>query len=245
MATYNGSFTRPINAYHRNTSLLLQFILVEFMTSYEECQKLAGLCHLKPMPLPPASDLPPDYSALQHQIGLSLTRLVGTPPGAERLVAWNFGEGLLAKLKAYCMLFAQQSERDEKELLGMQHYTDKAWQSGLQAQAHFAALEEARPQLLAALDKMFQSMQRLAKHVARVVALFRDDENIVFFVLRHHKRFENLYPPRFISKLLARMFPKGSRELKQFLHAKYAERGFTNMLPSIDTQIAELEAATL
>lgn len=240
MAFYTGIFTRPVNAYHRNSSLLLQFILFEFITAYAESQKLAELCHLKPSPLPVANEWNELPDTRQSQINAAFSKLVGVSTGQERLVVWHFEEGLLSKLKSYCLLFSQ-NERDEKELLGMQHYIDKATQHGLHAKTLLHS-EEARPQFLSALEKMNQSMQRFAKHIARVLTKFREDENILFFLLRYRIQLESVYSPRFVAKLLFRMYPKGLRELQQLIKTKYTKRGFTNISTHIDAYISELEA---
>jgi hypothetical protein len=130
----------------------------------------------------------------------------------------------------------------------MHHYIDKAWQQGVQAKillnnSELNNSEEDRPQFLAALEKMNQSIQRFAKQMARILLQFREDENIIFFLLRHRTELETVYSPRFLNKLLLRMYPKGLCELKQLLKAKYNNRGFTNISSGIDAHFAELEAA--
>jgi hypothetical protein len=247
MVVYTGIFARPVNAYYRNSSLLLQFILSEFIATFTESQKLAELCHLKPSPLPVAHDRTQQAAACQSQIKAAFSRLVGSN-SCERLIAWHFEEGMLSKLKTYCILFSQNNERDEKELLCMHHYIDKAWQQGVQAKillnnSELNNSEEDRPQFLAALEKMNQSIQRFAKQMARILLQFREDENIIFFLLRHRTELETVYSPRFLNKLLLRMYPKGLCELKQLLKAKYNNRGFTNISSGIDAHFAELEAA--
>lgn len=243
MTSHAGISARHVNTYHQSTSLLFQFILVEFAESYAEIQRLDRLCTRTPAPLPDNEASCRQTEDTQRQIEMSLAKLVGSTRDYMRLFSWNFSEGLVAKLKTYCALFLQNSDSDEKELIALQHYADKIWMGCLQAIDAIHENPQEQAALLAALEKANAAMQRFAKLISRLIQQFREDENVIFYVVRHHQLFDKLYGYRFVFKLLGKIFPKGLRETHQFLIKKYTARGFENLLPAIQVHINEIEAA--
>lgn len=240
-----GISARHVNSYHQNNSLLFQFILAEFLEAFTEIQRLDALCCRVPTPLP--SD---ELSCRQaennlHLIQPILTKLVGSTRDYMRLFSWNYSEGLLSKLRTYCALFLQNADTDEKELIAIQHYADKIWQNCLQAVDALNDVPQDRPQLFASLEKSSSAMQRFAKLITRLIHQFRNDENVMFYILRNHKTFDQLYGNRYVIKLFSKIYPKGIKEVQLLLIKKYSDRGFENMLPSIYATTAEVEASSL
>jgi len=244
MTPYTGLAARHVNSYHQSSSLLFQFILLEFIEACTEIHRLDSLRHR------PLSSLSPD-GAVGHQaaessfhlIEKSLTKLAGSPKDHMRLFSWNFSEGLLSKLRSYCILFLQNDDTNEKELIAIQHYVDKIWQACVQAMEAIQENPQERPILLIALDKAHAAMQRLAKLITRLIYQFRDDENVIFYVLRHHQIFDQLYGQRFTAKLLGKIYPKGLKEVHLLLTKKYQQRGFDHLMSVIAAFIKEVEAS--
>lgn len=245
MTLYAGISARHVNSYHQNNSLLFQFILVEFIETFTEIQRLDSLCSRTPSP--PSSE---ETSSQQinedfHSIEEILIKLVGSTKDYKRLFSWNFSEGLLAKLRTYCGLFLQNADTDEKELIAIQHYADKIWNHSLQAIDAIQSLPQDRAAVLTAIEKTSAAMQRFAKLIARLVHQFRADENVIFYILRHHKTFDKLYGNRFTIKLFSRLYSKGLQEAHNLLVNKYSNRGFDNVLPAIYAATTEIEASAL
>lgn len=243
MTHHTGIAARHVNSYHHSNSLLFQFILLEFLEAYNEIRQLDAIRCGNDSPMR-ASESCCRQDPPHHLVSLALTKLVGSPKDYMRLFSWNFSEGLLAKLRSYCALFLQNADVNEKELIAIQHYTDKIWQACMQATDIVHETPQDRPILMLALDKASGAMQRLAKLIARLIHQFRDDENVIFYVLRHHEVFDKLYGHRFMHKLIHKIYPKGLNEVRVFLVKKYQERGFDNLLPVIDTTIKEIEASS-
>ena len=243
MTLYAGISARHVNSYHVSNSLLFQFILSEFIEAFVEIKKIDKMCsRTDQTALAISSDSNSselDYPAIKT----SLRLLAGATKDYMRLFSWNFSEGILTKLKTYCSLFLENSISSEKDFIAIQHYSEKVWQGCLQA---IDALEEVpidRAAMLSAIDKASSAMHRFAKQLARLCHQFRDDENVIFFILRHHSLLDSLYGPRFTSKLLSKMFPKGLREVQHFLITRYAQRGFTVVEAPIRSLSAEIEAS--
>jgi hypothetical protein len=239
-----GLPTRHFNAYHQSNSLLFQFILSEFLIAYREIQALDSLCK-REHPMALNATVLRKEQEIFHTMETILAKLVGSTREYMRLFSWNFIDGVVSKLKNYCALFSQNADTDEKEPLAMQHYADKAWLYCLQGMDALRDTPNAHPALCHSLEKGLGAMHRLARLIARVIPQFRDDENVVFFVLRHKDKFDKVYGTKFVTKLFCRMYPKGLKEVQYFLSQKYAGRGFENLMPIIHKKISELETANL
>jgi len=222
-------------------SLLFQFILGEFLESYELTQQLDILCNRKQTPL--GSQQVMDREENLSQVEVILSKLVGSARDYMRLFSWNFTDGALQKLKMYCSLFLQHVDTDEKELIALQHYADKIWQSYLNALDTLREDPKDRHAFLANIDKASSAMNRFSKLISRLIHQFRDDENVIFFVLRNRVQFDKLYGNRFVARLFLKLYPKGFREIQLFLLKKYSERGFDNLLFTISSKMSELEAS--
>ena len=223
VAPQNGLPARNFIAYHQNDSLLFQFILSEFLEVFLETQALAKKLHS------------------QEEILRVLTKLVGSSQDM-RLFSWNHLSGQLAKLKNYCSLFLQNADSHEKEPIALQYNADKAWIYCLEALDLIHQTSPDHTASLTAIEKACSSLQRFARLIVRLLPQFRDDENVIFFVLRHHEKFDALYGSKFINRLFYRMYPKGPKEAGFFLTQKYLHRGFDNLLPLVASKISELES---
>lgn len=239
MTSHTDVSARHMNAYHHNNSLLFQFIIVEFIECFEEIQHLDVIHNRK---IDPPATLMEDQKQLTEQ---ALARLVGSTRDYMRIFSWNFGEGILAKLKTYCALFLQNAPHDEKEIIALQHYADRLWQACMQAMDTLHGGPSQRTAFLQAIDKAITGINRMSKLIARIIPQFRDDENVVFCILRHKERFDKLYGGRFVFKLLSKMYAKGLPEAQNFISKRYTERGFNNLLPIIAAKMAEIENAAL
>lgn len=244
MALNTGITSGNVNSYHTNSSLLFQFILAEFIAAFAEIKKLERLCSLQQSRLSPSEDN--TRPLLDHeQVAASLTVLAGSAKDYMRIFSWNFSEGLLTKLKTYCSLLLQNGGESEKDYMAIQHYAEKVWQGCLQALDAIRESPVERATVAAAVEKASAAMHRFAKQVARLVHQFKDDENVIFFVVRNHKILDSLYGNRFTFKLLNKLYSKGHREAQQLLISRYTERRFNNVLNKIKCCIAEIEVSVL
>ena len=215
---------------HKNSSLLFQFILSEFIEAFDEIQTLNSLVR--------------QVSPRRENVQQLLQKLLGSFKGGIRYFPWNFADGLLHKLQTYCILLHENNEHYEKELIAIQHYLEKVRAACSSALDILNRNMQEVPDLSTAIEKASLSMQRLSKLMARLMQQFREDENVLFFILRHKIHFDKLYGSRFVFKLLTRMYPKGLEEMRQHLAKNYARRGFENVLDPVNLLISELEASS-
>lgn len=236
---------RHVNAYHHDNGLLLQFILTEFIEACEEIAKLEVICQQRLPTSFPIQLHPMESEILQQQIEASLALLTGSARNHMGLLSGGSAEGSLGKLKIYSNLFNQNLENSEKYHLTILELTEKIWLGCLRAIA--AWYEDAVDHTLfsSSIEKISADMRRLAKLIAKAISSFSCDENVIFFVIRYRTRLDHIYGPRFVRKLLTRLYPKGLKGAQQFLTAKYTERGFDHILPLLAKNFEEIESKAL
>lgn len=232
-----------LNTYHHNNSLLFQFILNEFLLTYREVKTLH---HLTAPLKASAKKANGDFNAIVQTI----VQLSGPTHHYMRLFSWNIDAGMLGKLKNYCAFFSHNADYEDKTLLSMHNYADKAWILCLQSmetlraiQAESKASAAQRAELYAMLDKLNLYMHRIARLIGQASLQFSDDENVIYYLLRHHKQLDALLGKGYTGKLLKKMYPKGVQEVGRFLMKRYTSRGFENLLPEISAKISELATA--
>lgn len=221
-----------LNNYHKSDSLIFQFILSEFIASYREISAIHRFAN---------EEITEDTYNFNFASSLKacLQKLSYSPPSHIRAFSSNV-EGILAKLKNYCAHFSK--DKNFKESQELHRYVHEAWLSCLQS---IEILDSASPKNLdRTLGKIVGDMRRFARVTAKLMQKFRWDENVVFFMLNHHKQLDELYGQQFVFKQLSRMFAKGIDGAAQFLQNRYIARGFNKLLPTIKMKLTELETTT-
>lgn len=232
MTTQTVMSARQFNIYHHDDGLLFQFILAEFIEAYQEIIRLGEILN----------DL--EEPAKKEAIEESWSKLVGCSNESMRFITWNLSNGTLIKLKNYCTLFVQNNSAGNKEAMALVHYADKAWLTSLQGLEFIKELPRTRTELRELIEKIRTTLNRFSKLIVRMFFHFREDENVIFFLVRNYQPFDNLHGAKFVSKLLGRLYPKGCQEARQFIETRYRERGFENMLSIIDKLFTELNASS-
>jgi len=69
---------------------------------------------------------------------------------------------------------------------------------------------------------------------------FRDDENVLFFLLRHQAEFDHVYSASMVSKTLETLFAEGLGAASNFLTGRFERRGFYHLIPLISQKIERL-----
>lgn len=231
------SGTPYLDNYYNDPKLLFLFTLDAFIKSVEVLKEINVLCG-KGAPVGAEESISEQQDILAREsINQHLIALLGTMGTPDR---WHSSEGFLVKLRNFCALFQQKVDGSEKEGLTIQHYVDKVCTDC--SLAHETLYQEDRTAFLRTIEKADNSMQRLSKVLARQIQQFREDENIVFFVVNNWEKLDRFYGSRFTAKLANKMYPKGLREMLIFLTTRYKERGFDQLLPEIAAKVADLEA---
>jgi len=236
------------NSYHHNNGLLFQFILSEFLEAFSEMEQIKTL----------AEKIAKEEKKSLHegtgrQILIVLygytAKLAGSTPNFMRLFSWNLDNGLLAKLRNYCVFFSHNANLQDKESILLQRNANRIWETCLACldfmqsllnQSSKVNVLEQKKVLNLLIEKMMRCMRHFANLLAKIMVNFRDEENVMFFLLRHHQEFDRCYGSQFIAKFFNKMFPKGLIESQQFLSERYTNRGFENLVPLIVMKMAQL-----
>lgn len=207
-----------INAYHLSHSLLFQFILSEMLTAHQDVQVAVMKKN--------------DFKTL-------LSKLTGSHQEFVKPMAWGGGDGTLSKLSRYCAYFSQFVDPADKKLRALHLNANKAWLIGLDC-LHLIFDDRGLDEVQLELHKLSLAIKHLGRLVVKVIEEFADDENVIFFVLRHFEQFDEHFGNGFVAKLFKKMYKGGRDEAARMLSTKYSKRGFVHLLPIIATRMAEL-----
>lgn len=239
-----------LTTYHGNNAIIMQFIFFEVINAFQEVYELEYL--ISQIKLTPAKKL--SKSDKEHMASLtgSFTRLAGYTQKYMRIFTWNLNDGILAKLKNYCSFFANNISPQDPEAGALQRNAERAWINCLECIDQIREAEKLPakgtpdlPALKAYMEKMVQRLRRLSRVVANIVLRFKEDENVLLFLLNHQEQLDRLYEEQFVAKLFHKMFPQGLRQAEAFMAAKYTARGFDHLIPLISSKISLLETATV
>lgn len=228
-------------SFHTNKSLLFQFIVYEFLSAYEEISYLKQLVNEIDR-----QDTPGHLEILSSHI----TKLSGPFDEYKKHFLWNFDKGMLTKLKRYCQALSQTNIPNTRDIIVMEDNINKALLYCLHGLDSLSSLQDQDPltqktkwmkPLLKILDKVSGYLLKISGIILEFVPIFRNDENVLFFLLKNHKKMSKVYSARVTVKLFGKMFPKGLPELENFLYLRFKKRGFHLLLPVISQKISEVK----
>ena len=150
-------------AYSQNNSLLLQFILYEFITANYQIKQLSELAHR----LQTKGD--------RHQIQPLL--LAG-----EKLIDQE--NGVLTKLKNYSSLLLKNSKKTELPLQALNDSIRKSWLHCFNAYELLDSPDPSPSEIGQLTAKLESSMKPIAKLIAAILSHSHNDENVVLFLIR-------------------------------------------------------------
>lgn len=237
-----------LTAYHGNNSTLIQFILFEMMRAFHESDDIETL--LSEITLTPKKKISRKDREHLDSLTASITRLGGYPQKYMRIFTWNLNDATLSKLKNYCSLFAKNLHPNDPYATPLQRNADRAWNHCLESLERINEVQQLPSheipdlsKLKTSLKKMINRKRQLARTVKNILPRFCDDENVLFFILRHHEPLDRIFASGFVANLFQKMFPNGKEEAEQFLTKKYSSRGFKKLLPVISKKISFIDTA--
>lgn len=225
--------------YHQQHPLLIQFILSELILAHHEVTKISHVSH--------EFVVSNNAEALDTLIK-GATELSGSALGYMSLLTWN-EDGALTKLKHYCSLLCNGHETNDKHCLQMHREANQAWLLSLHTLEILKGLSHQRKptnqnndKLKNSLQRLHRSLMRLASLTTRLIYQHRNNENVIFFVLRHWNSLDALYGKDHVRQLFSSLFVGGIPEAQQYLQNRYSERGCDHLLSLIDSKVSELLA---
>lgn len=249
MANNSLNSNHSLRHYHDNNGIIIQFIFFELIQAFDKIRSIKkSLAGMNPVP---EARLTKTEKKLLGSISTDISSLAGHSQKTMRIFAWYLNEGILAKVKTHCSLFANNLDPQNPELHTLQRHADRSWSHSLHFLDLVRGLQKCPskksmniPRLKEILERMAGRLRRLSKIIGIFVLKFRDDENVLYFLLTYKDGLDTIYRKGFVFRLLIKMFPGGMSEAELFLFDKYSSRGFFHLLPSISQKCAELEKAS-
>jgi hypothetical protein len=227
-----------LTSYHDEVGLVAQFILHEIIQSMEETREIMRLLDKTPKT---KLNIAKSIKLVLH----SMVTLSGSNgSGTMRLFNRDFSSGHLIKLKNYCAFFIGKVGGSEDYLM---EAAERSWIYSLQALDIIHHLSNQTSltsseliSLKGLIEKMSHCILSVAQQFSQLLFQFRQDENILYFILRFHSKLDSLYGDNFCFRLFEKMYPKGKNSLESYLCRKYTQRGFPNQISEIKEKIAEI-----
>ena len=220
---------RHYNAYYEDNALLIQLMLLEFLAT----QQLADqICTLSDHCLKTNESIHPFLSLLSGQFA----QLLGSV--TETSCELN-SQGCLTKLKNYSRQFSKNGTHKNKSILPLYKTIYKTWLSALKNAEIIDILQSPLTQITApSLAKMKQAMgyfhtllSRISKDLPKIVRLFWENENVMFFIIKKKENFIAVYGSDFI-----KIFFKNSEKKQKIIRLisnNYTGRGFSHLVTSL------------
>lgn len=216
------------------TGLLFQFLLSELLLAKKEAQKLVHDTYFQDKKLNMALKI--------------FKKMAGACKYSVRGWAWSPGEGTLTRLRRYSIAYTSNDSLDvgnfhrandlsHKLLIKGQECLEYCYQLNAQNSGEPSSdLNYLKLLILKLVDLLNEMAQVLFAEFKR----FKDDENVIFFVLRHNNEINELFEKDWLAKNFTEIFPGGLKEVREYLHERYTDRNFPQLLPIISKFVAAI-----
>lgn len=228
--------------YHKKEGLLLQFILNEFILSMQSINNL--LENAKYLIRTPRS------KKSFHELLKYSEDLVGSLQEDMRLFSWSTEGGSLKKLVTYSIEFAKKKKANRRRNHPMQNHATKSLLHALDL--HDVAIEvknqsqAMNPRIARMLkrksDKAFHELKLFADATKKMISDYIDDENVLFFILRHKNQFDEVYDKNILKPLIKKHFYNSPERFESFLKNSYKKRGFDQLIPWISQLMSDIKS---
>lgn len=200
--------------------------------------------------------LPPflgeSLNALSKELFNSLTHLVHPSQFTISILQWTKSEGPYTRLRAFCLLLCQ-GHPEFTECHTLAAGSDRLWNLAFLAAENLDAFNNPNPytsskqqspsQILQSFAKIKTAQQQLGRQIKKLLDQFCQDENVLFFLIRHAPQLDEAFGVRFIAKYFDQHFSKGLPEAISFAAKRFKARGFYHLQSQIEAFRQEHEAA--
>lgn len=226
----NGVLTKPqmsnhhFNAYYHNNTLLIQFILSEFILSHQITKEI----EIKTEEAWQVQDMN-EFSRLLTQY---LQALLRSETEKDRWV-----KGPLIKIKDYCEQFSHNLNHSDKTSFNLCSYIHKTWLIGIKMFELLNSIHKLSYQtqslntfLMAALKRTFtqftQRLKEMSKHILKLLSNHRHEETVLFFILRKKNQLIEIFGNDFFGKMIKINKTNSLNLIKE----NYIQRGFEHLV---------------
>jgi hypothetical protein len=185
----------------------------------------------------------------QHKESIlqAIEKLVGPSAPIQSPFNWKIASGLLTTLKNDSSLFQTIYEKDFSEVATIKKQAAKSWLYSSELRELASDLSIDKP--LKQCDKFnhFQkveiqittSLKSLGNALVKALTHFKNNENVLYCLLCHHRSLDLIYGPSFTAKNFKKMH-KSLDQTQHFLIEAYRQRGFEKLIPTIKQKMSFL-----
>lgn len=216
-------------AYHHTGSLVLQFVLNDFLLALEEAATVASFTQDET-----------DLNRLYRSLTGYLVHLAGSEEEYKRIFSWIVDAGVLTKLKTNSDLLSERGNHLDNDYLELHNVAHKTWAYCLNAVNLLRDVDRANGSIVELKDgilKALDALYKLKPAIEKIIPKYSQDENVLYFILRHHLYFDRHMGLSWTHNLFKRLHPKG---IHSFLKERYEARGFHEHIPLIQQKLKEL-----
>ncbi|WP_068470217.1 hypothetical protein [Candidatus Protochlamydia phocaeensis] len=225
------------NAYYQDNSLLVQFVVAEFVCTHQlicQIKYLADSCLL-------SIDL---FEDSLHSFFQFFSQLLGQPSRHDPLFISGWTKGPLTKLKDYCEQFSYNQSNLDHLHLTLHSHVHRAWLKAMYYLEFIHSLKTCKPSqnptallshLRRTINSLHSCLNSMTKQIPRVVNLYVDNENVLFFLLRKQKQLATIYGIEGTAKFFKALAKKQATH--QLLSDRYKLRGFDHLLDKINREL--------
>ncbi len=235
-ATFSFNFDYEI--YCQSESLLLQFIIEEYIELYPHLTALKGVLKAWNLCLKTR-----EFSQLKHaafkQIQYDIQHLAGPLLPPPTPLPWKNRLGSLQKIEQYSYLLSARTKGEsQKTYLALYEAANESHTSAIGAKEQLLHSEEHGEQdlnlifytnLFSLIGKFIQKDNPLEEALISAVVAAGQDENIFLQLLYHRSKVSSSLQLNFIDKINQKLYPEGAEQAKSFARSRYAWRGFSNI----------------
>ncbi len=243
--TNQTRLNHPHSRHLANNSLIVQFLLHELYHAAKTLlryQSLLSKIHLTPHKKYTKPGREHLYEAFD-----SIALLAGGTNQHMRIFTWNLNEGIIAKLKQYATLFANNLDPKDTHAVQLEKHAERAWTDCLECldqtreQIKLPSKEPANLNILVSnATKLHIRIKKISQILAGILPQFRDDETVLYYLLRNQNDLSKLWGNSFLPDLFLQLFPNGKEEVECFLHSRYNKRHFTHVIQNLTQTIYQL-----
>jgi len=228
-----------------NDSLLLQFIFSEQLHCLKITKTLRSNCSQTVK-----SRLSKEKKEqLIFEIKSGLEELCGEQRQCMRIFSWNQDGGRLHKMSNFALFFDQETENAFVEAEYLRKESNAALLTGLkclqileeQTRTRKVLTKTVKELLIKEVEKLEKKLKKINSILNGIAIHYDQDENVLFFILRHHEEFYNLVGPQYVVSLISNSFDNNLKKAERWLKQRYKKRGFQRLLPIIESKFHELK----
>lgn len=223
------------SAFYEDNTILIQFILEEFVRSYQLIFQIKKLIQEQ-------SEQDQPLDTLSLALTQNLEQLIGHLSQQKHLSFSRWTKGHLTKFKEYCEQFSLNSSYQHKEHINLHMAAHQAWLVALNnleqlKSGHLSPYvpKSASILFLQPLKRSFHELQmrfnQISRYIPRIINPYWNNENVILCLLRRRDLLSEIYGSDFLYKRFK--WPMKMSELTEFILTRYQERGFDALLPTI------------